>query len=117
MERLEQVRITLSRRDGDGEGHQLNPPAHGFVRRAHSRLVVARDDELERRLVLEEVLPHEARPDRFAAGRGFEPVSAQNLPSSVSTTLTMPAPCSPASSVEWRSVCDDMKVSKGAVMA
>ena len=80
LELLGESRVALGRRDLHGERHQQQAPAHGLVDVAQPRLVVAADEQLERRHEVEEVLAHEARGDLVAAGQrldlGFVPAPA-----------------------------------------
>ena len=60
--------VALLGGDGDRERDQVEAPPDSFIDGAQSGLVVARDDQLELRHILEEVLPHEPRGDPIAAG-------------------------------------------------
>ena len=67
-----EIEIALGRRDGDGERDKMESAAHGLIDASQARLMIAGDDELELRDVLEEVLPHEPRCNPVASGKRLD---------------------------------------------
>ena len=65
-------RIALLCGDGDGERDQVQPAPDCLVDRPQTRLMIAGDQQLELRSVLEKILSHEARGDLIAAGQRLD---------------------------------------------
>ena len=59
-------------RDGHRERNQAEPASNRFIDASQSRPVITRDDQLELRGVLEEILAHESRRYPVAAGERFD---------------------------------------------
>jgi hypothetical protein len=54
------------------KGNDEHSPPHGFVDRAQSRLVIARNEQFKRRGEVEKILPHESGGELVAAGQTFD---------------------------------------------
>jgi len=67
LELVQQIRIAFARRDLHRERHQQEAAAHGFVDSVQAGLMVAGDEQLEGRIEVEKVLPHEPCGDLVAA--------------------------------------------------
>jgi hypothetical protein len=59
--------VALVGRDGDGERNEIEAAPDCLVHRLEARLMIASDDQLELRRILEEILPHEPRRNLIAA--------------------------------------------------
>src|SRR5262249_35274396 len=72
LELFRQHFVALVGRDGDGERNEIEATPDCLVHRLEARLMIAGDNQLELRRVLEEVLAHESRRNLVAAGERFD---------------------------------------------